>query len=93
MFFFSNYTCNIIDFVLFQLKRYRLDLKKAVNIPINAISASSGKHLRDKLETLVKLLTGKPVAIGNKQIQATQHPCALAMCKDMFAAKIVVSRS
>ena len=67
-----------------------MELKKAVNIPINAISATSKTHLKEKLDTLVGLLTGKQITIGNKRVSATEHPAALALCKDLFANKIVV---
>ena len=57
-----------------------------MNIPVNAISATSGSHLRDKLTTLGTLLSG-----NHGRITATHHPAGVAFCKDLFAKKIVVS--
>ena len=74
----------------FQFKKYKFDLQKAVNIPVNAISSTSGAHLRDKLTRLGSLLIGNPVEVDNKRIAATQHPGGMAFCKDLFAKKIVV---
>lgn len=72
-----------------RLKQYRFDLKKAINIPINAISAVNAKHLLDKYDRLHNLLAGKPVIAGETQIIATKHPQALAYCMDLVAEKLV----
>lgn len=72
------------------LKQYKFDLKKAVNIPVNAISAVNAKHLLDKYERLHNLLAGRPVIVGETQITATKHPQAIAFCMDLLAEKMVL---
>lgn len=72
------------------LKQYRFDLKKAVNIPVNAISAVNAKHLLDKYDRLHNLLAGKPVIVGETQIVATKHPQGVAFCTDLVAEKLVL---
>ena len=75
---------------LTQLKKYKFDLQKAVNTPINAISAVSGLHLKDKLQRVCGLLSGQHVEVGGHRVTAGDHPGGVAFCKDLFAKKIVV---
>lgn len=75
----------------FQLKKLKFDLQKAVNIPVNAISAVSGAHLRDKLQRLLVLLSGQQVEITNRRVSVSEHPAALTFCKYLIAKMIVVS--
>lgn len=77
--------------VIFQLKKLKFDLQKAVNIPVNAISAVSGAHLRDKLQRLLVLLSGQQVEITNKRFSVNEHPAALTFCKHLIAKMVVVS--
>lgn len=72
------------------LKQYKFDLKKAVNIPVNAISAVNARHLLDKYERLHNLLAGRLVIVGDAQIVATKHPQAIAFCMDLVAEKFVL---
>ncbi|XP_062587999.1 mRNA export factor GLE1-like [Saccostrea cucullata] len=72
-----------------QLKKMKFDLQKAVNIPINAISAVSGAHLRDKLQRLLVLLSGQQVEISNKRVSVRDHPAALPFCKYLIAKMVV----
>lgn len=72
------------------LKQFRFDLKKAVNIPVNAISAVSAQHLTDKYQRLHNLLAGKPVIVGEKSIVATKHPQGVAFCTNLLAEKFVL---
>lgn len=71
------------------LKKFKFDCKKAVNIPINAISAANPHHLLDKYNKLSNLLSGKTVTIGDSQICATQHPQGVAFCMDLLAKKFI----
>ena len=64
-----------------ETKTFRFDCQKAINIPVNAISAISGEHLFDKYDKLRNLLTGR----------FSQDPRADAFCKNTLAKKIVVS--
>lgn len=72
------------------LKQYRFDLKKAVNIPVNAISAVNARHLLDKYDRLHNLMAGRPVIVGETQITATKHPQGIAFCADLIAEKLVL---
>ncbi|XP_061189883.1 mRNA export factor GLE1-like [Saccostrea echinata] len=72
-----------------QLKKMKFDLQKAVNIPVNAISAVSGAHLRDKLQRLLVLLSGQQVEITNKRVSVRDHPAALPFCKYLIAKMVV----
>ena len=82
-----------IESILFlQMKKYKFELQKAVNTPVNAISRVSGSHLRDKLQRLVSLLSRQQVDIGaNKRVSIATHPAAYDFCKDLLTKKIVVS--
>jgi nucleoporin GLE1 len=71
-------------------KQFRFDCKKAVNIPVNAISAVSSEHLRDKYIKLSNLLSGKTVAVADKQINASKHPQGIPFCMDLLAKKFVL---
>jgi hypothetical protein len=62
-----------------------------VNTPVNAISAASEHHLRDKLVRLSKLISGQPVELGCDHIVASAHPEGIAFCKNLLAKKFVVS--
>lgn len=71
------------------LKKYRFELQKAINTPVNAISSQSGTHLRDKLERLIKLLTKHPVETSDRQISISDHPQGQQFCLDLLAKKFV----
>ena len=75
----------------FQLKKYKFDIQKAVNTPINAISPVSGDHLRDKLNRLLKLISGHQVDVAGKTVSVKDHPDAAAFSKHLTARMIVVS--
>lgn len=74
----------------FQLKKYRFNLQKAVNTPVNAIAPTNGAHLRDKLKRLVLLLAGDVVEVTGKRISAKEHPAGIQFVRDLFAEKLVV---
>lgn len=77
--------------VVLQVKKYKFDLQKAINMPVNAISSISGSHLRDKLQRVCALLSGQQVEVaGGRRVSAKDHPGGVAFCKDLFAKKIVV---
>lgn len=59
------------------LSKYKFDLQKAVNVPINALSANSPSHLNDKIYRLVSLLSGDNVQVGGKNLDCNSHPQAL----------------
>ncbi|XP_064618494.1 mRNA export factor GLE1-like [Lineus longissimus] len=71
------------------LKKYRFNLQKAVNTPVNAIAPTNGAHLRDKLKRLVLLLAGDVVEVTGKRISAKEHPAGMQFVRDLFAKKLV----
>ena len=73
------------------MKKYKFELQKAINTPVNAISRVSGAHLLDKLTKLVRLLARQPVDVGTNRVSVAAHPAAYDFCKDLLARKIVVS--
>ena len=86
-----NLNGKIVFFSTTQLKKYKFDLQKGVNTPVNAIAPTSGAHLRDKLQKICAVLSGQQVDVGNKRVAARDHPAGITFCKNLFAMKIVVS--
>ena len=73
------------------MKKYRFELQKAINTPINAISDTSGSHLRDKLKRVMSMLNGDRLEVaGGKKISIQSHPHAPVFCKHLIARMIVV---
>ncbi|CAN7984827.1 unnamed protein product [Ixodes hexagonus] len=70
-------------------KKYCFDLLKAVTIPVNALANSVS--VRDKLDQLTSILSGKPFQSGSRAISTSAHPLAQRFCLDKLAEKIVVS--
>ena len=58
------------------VKKYRFELQKAVNITVNSISANSGEGLLEKIYRFQCLLGGKSVDVMGKAVNTTQHPQA-----------------
>ena len=82
----------IFGYFMFQYKKYKLQFSKAVNTPINAIAPTSGSHLRDKLQKLSNLLSGKSVEItGGQRLSTKDHQAGLIFCMDLMAEKLIVS--
>ncbi|EFA06063.1 mRNA export factor Gle1 [Tribolium castaneum] len=73
-----------------QLKQFRFDCKKAINIPVNALSAVNSDHLRDKYVKLNNLLSGKTVIVADRQVNALKHPQGIPFCMDLLARKFVL---
>ncbi|CAN8015117.1 unnamed protein product [Ixodes persulcatus] len=69
-------------------KKYCFDLLKAVTIPVNALANSLS--VRDKLDQLTSILSGKPFQSGSRTISASAHPLAQRFCLDKVAEKIVL---
>ncbi len=57
--------------------KYKFELQKAVNIPINALSAHSPSQLNDKILRLVSLLSGDNVEVGGRRVNCKAHPSAM----------------
>lgn len=72
-------------------KTFRFNCQKAVNTPVNAISAVTAQHLQDKHEKLASLLSGHTVnTAGNTQFSAAEHPLGIQYCTLLLAKKFVV---
>lgn len=69
-------------------KKYCFDLLKAVTIPVNALANSLS--VRDKLDQLTSILSGKPFQSGSRSISISAHPLAQRFCLDKLAEKIVL---
>lgn len=78
---------------MWQTKKLKLELQKAVAHPVNAVSSQSAAHLRDKVARLSNLLSGKTVTIADVPINARSHPEGRAFCLEYLAKKLVVSSS
>ena len=68
-----------------------MGLQKAVSITINSISAQSGSALKKKVTTLLTLLSGGSVSVGNDSVTTHGIPEAIMLCKNLTAKKLVVS--
>ncbi|XP_008547001.1 mRNA export factor GLE1 [Microplitis demolitor] len=66
-----------------ETKRFRFECQKAINIPVNTISAASGSDLMDKYNKLRLLLQ------GNTNLNINQYPESVAYCKNLLAKNIV----
>ena len=73
------------------VKKYRFELQKAVNITVNSISANSGEGLLEKIYRFQCLLGGKSVDVMGKAVNTTQHPQAKLYCCNLLAKKLVVN--
>ncbi|XP_065350865.1 mRNA export factor GLE1 isoform X1 [Cloeon dipterum] len=71
------------------MKKFRFQLQKSVNTPLNAISAVSASHLKDKLQRLQAVLRGNPVEVGGVTVSASAHPQGVAFCTYLLAERIV----
>lgn len=74
-----------------QMKKFRFELQKAVNTPVNAISPVSRAHLLDILKRLQTLLRGQVVHVSDKSISACSVPEGIDFCKNLVARMIAVS--
>ncbi|KAK3084867.1 hypothetical protein FSP39_020473 [Pinctada imbricata] len=72
-----------------QLKKLKFDLQKVINTNINAISAVSGQHLREKLQKILELLGGTSVEVSSRRISVQDHPQAIMFCKHLLGRMIV----
>ena len=87
--FFSLLVTNVCVCV-FQMKKYKFSLQKAVNVPVNAIAPQSGAHLRAQIQKLLHLLSGSQVEVSGKHISAKDTPEGLLFSKNLIAKMIVV---
>ncbi|XP_065085520.1 mRNA export factor Gle1 [Ochlerotatus camptorhynchus] len=71
------------------MKTYRFNCQKAINTPVNAISAVSREHFVDKFNKLDALLSGQPVKTGDTAVSINGHPLGKIYCTMLLAKKFV----
>ena len=69
-------------------KPYKFNLQKAVNTPLNSLSGVSSKHLQDKVDKLVTLLSGGVVTVAENPLSTESHPHARKFCLALAAKKL-----
>jgi hypothetical protein len=79
----------VADVDLSSDKKLKSELTQAVNTTLNAVSATSREHLRDKLNKLTQLLAGQVVEINERKVCAAGHPSGVKFCMAMLAKRIV----
>lgn len=90
--FYREYEAQIQPFIAdVNMKKFRLNCQKGVNVPVNAIAAKSAQHLQDKFEKISDLLSGKQVPIEDTAFAASQHPLGIKYCTFLLAKKFIVS--
>lgn len=72
-----------------QTKKLKMELQKAATIPVSQIGSRSGSQLREIFEKIDKLLSGRTVASGGKQVCASQHPHGQEFVNYKLAEKFV----
>uniref|UniRef100_A0A6P4FBA1 mRNA export factor GLE1 n=1 Tax=Drosophila rhopaloa TaxID=1041015 RepID=A0A6P4FBA1_DRORH len=72
------------------LKQYRTGCQRAINLPLNAISAVSPQHLGQNFDKLYSFFAGQPVKVMNgSTITINDHPLARDYCMLLMAKKFV----
>ncbi|KAF6206202.1 hypothetical protein GE061_017431 [Apolygus lucorum] len=71
------------------LKKFRSDCQKAINVPVNAISAQNAAHLSDKYRKLSNFLQKQTVVVSEKRISAATHPLGPLFSLNYLAIKTV----
>ncbi|XP_017487410.1 PREDICTED: nucleoporin GLE1 isoform X2 [Rhagoletis zephyria] len=71
------------------MKKYRFACQKAINIPLNAISAVNPQHLQDKFERIFNFLNGQPLKTADGQVSVNDHPLGRNYCLLLTAKRFV----
>ncbi|EDV59495.1 nucleoporin GLE1 [Drosophila erecta] len=72
------------------LKQYRTGCHRAINLPLNAISAVSPQHLAQNFDKLYSFFAGQPTKVVNAAtITINDHPLARDYCMLLMAKKFV----
>ncbi|XP_049291865.1 mRNA export factor Gle1 [Anopheles funestus] len=71
------------------MKTYRFNCQKAINVPVNAISAVNREHFIDKYNKLAALLSGQNVKAGDGMVSINGHPLGRTYCTMLLAKKFV----
>lgn len=71
-------------------KKYRTNCQRTINVPLNAITASSPQHLTNNFDKLYTFFAGQPVrATDGSTITINDHPLARDYCILLMAKKFV----
>ncbi|KAG4066672.1 hypothetical protein HA402_007308 [Bradysia odoriphaga] len=72
-----------------QMKKFRFDLSKCVNILANSISL---RHLRDRYDRFARLLSGNSIEIGGTRVNPQDHPLGIRYV-NLLVAKMFVKQA
>ena len=72
-----------------QTKKIKLDLQKAVTIPVRQIYSISNTKLKEFFDKIHSLLSGKPVQSGGHSVSVTLNPEGLDFVQYKLAEKFV----
>ncbi|KAH8370769.1 hypothetical protein KR093_004909, partial [Drosophila rubida] len=71
-------------------KKYRTNCQRTINVPLNAITASSPQHLTTNFEKLYNFFAGQPVrTMDGSNITINDHPLARDYCILLMAKRFV----
>ncbi|KAL7737878.1 hypothetical protein ACLKA6_006253 [Drosophila palustris] len=71
-------------------KKYRTNCQRTINVPLNAITASSPQHLTNNFDKLYNFFAGQPVrTTDGSTITINDHPLARDYCILLMAKKFV----
>ncbi len=76
-----------------QMKKFRFECIKCINILTNSISSASPTHLQDKYDRFAQILSGNCVEIGGTSVTPKQHPLGIRFVNLLVAKMFVVSLS
>lgn len=90
--FYEQYRMQIQPLILdANMKKFRFNCQKAVNIPVNSIAATSSEHMKDKFDKITQLLAGHQIYSGDVRFSAAEHPLGVHYCTWLLAKKFIVS--
>ncbi|XP_037026238.1 nucleoporin Gle1 isoform X2 [Bradysia coprophila] len=75
-----------------QMKKFRFDLSKCVNILANSISSVTPRHLQDKYDRFALLLSGNSIEIGGTRVNPQEHPLGIRYV-NLLVAKMFVKQA
>lgn len=71
-------------------KKYRTNCQRTINLPLNAITATSAQHLKNNFDKLYNFFAGQPVrTTDGSSITINDHPLARDYCILLMAKKFV----
>lgn len=73
------------------MRKFRFDCQKGVNILLNTICGVSPNNLQDRFDKLTLILSGKAVNVNGIQINTSKYPLGIRFANLVVADKFVVS--